>query len=67
MAKWRIDTLQLVPGDAEKNAANLEKLNEKGAEGWEPYHIVGITHYFKKQWTAEEENKKANKKQNDKK
>ncbi len=44
MQKWEIDFVLISHGD-EKTA---EILCAKGAEGWEPYAVIGITHYFKR-------------------
>ncbi len=42
---WDIDFERIGVGDDTKMR---EKLTARGQAGWEPYAIVGITHYFKR-------------------
>lgn len=42
---WEID-FELIPADNDDK--RRAKLKARGDAGWEPYAIVGITHYFKR-------------------
>ena len=46
MPQWDID-FDLIPVNAD-DTKKREILKARGLDGWEPYAIVGITHYYKR-------------------
>jgi len=46
MQKWELD-FERISTNLDDTAVRL-KLKAWGDAGWEPYEIVGVTHYFKR-------------------
>ena len=50
MIQWDID-FDLIP--VNDDTKKRQKLTERGLAGWEPYAIVGVTHYYKRHISVE--------------